>query len=79
MGEEVIRRWDDEKVCRSGGTDGSEQRDETIREYSEALLAFQGGQTKEIAVSWIRWMLDEKAEEEEKVRLREQIRREDKE
>ena len=57
---------------------GPGQRDEAIRQYSEALQEFPE-ETREMAVSSIRWMVDEKAEEHEKARLGELIRRKDEE
>ena len=44
---------------------GPGQRDEAIRGYSEALQEFPE-EKREMAVSQIRWMVDEKAEEIEK-------------
>ena len=58
---------------------GPAQRDEAIRQYSEALQEFPDEETREMAVSSIRWMVDEKAEEQEKARLGELIRRKDEE
>ena len=49
---------------------GPGQRDEAIREYSEALQEFQDEETKEMAVASIRWMVDEKAEEKENAKLK---------
>ena len=54
---------------------GPDQRNEAVREYGETLREFPNEQMKGMAVSFIRWMVDEKAEEEEKVRLEELIRR----
>ena len=57
---------------------GPGQRDEAIRQYSEALQDFPE-ETREMAVASIRWMVDEKAEEQEKARLGELIWRKDEE
>ena len=57
---------------------GPGQRDEAIRGYSEALLEFPEGR-KEMAVSQIRWMVEEKAGEMEKERMSELIRQKDEE
>ena len=58
---------------------GPEQRNEAVREYGETLQEFPNEQMKGMAVSFIRWMVDEKAEEEEQARLAELIRRKNEE
>ena len=58
---------------------GLEQRNEAVRGYGLTLQGFPNEQMKGMAVSFIRWMVGEKAEEEEKVRLEELIRRKDEE
>ena len=53
---------------------GPQQRNEAVRVYGETLQEFP-----DMAVSLVRWMVDVKAEEDEKARLRELIRRKDEE